>query len=327
MKLKSVCERTGISKRNIHYYIKEGLLKPGQDDTNGYYDFSESDCSRLMMIRALRHAGFSIIQIRSLLNKPSTAGYYLNLRLRQLNDEIARSRAVIESLSYIREHLPLHISAVDLEKLIGEAVIPDTATSPETDDISYEIYDNDLVNRFLWESFLPDAPLNDYQEYLWNKVIRFSNGPNAQDYRILSRTLKRLSHEQIEKVFAGNREVHNEVIYLAEDEYDDYEQKMITNIQEFLNDPPRVREWRDRYAGFTAPSARLYDSEIAGTMEELSPLFASYRTKVNLVCGKVYEWLCSDEGGRMLNEMRHKLGMFFNIDDCSHGELQAMAMK
>ena len=25
MKLKELCERTGITKRNVHYYIKEGL--------------------------------------------------------------------------------------------------------------------------------------------------------------------------------------------------------------------------------------------------------------------------------------------------------------
>ena len=65
MKLKEVCERTGITKRNIHYYVKEGLLVPRKELGNGYYEFSEEDCDRLLMIRSLRNAGFSILQIRS----------------------------------------------------------------------------------------------------------------------------------------------------------------------------------------------------------------------------------------------------------------------
>jgi DNA-binding transcriptional MerR regulator len=67
MKLKEVCERTGITKRNIHYYVKEGLLVPRKELGNGYYEFSEEDCDRLLMIRSLRNAGFSILQIRSVL--------------------------------------------------------------------------------------------------------------------------------------------------------------------------------------------------------------------------------------------------------------------
>ena len=120
MKLKDVCEKTGISKRNIHYYIKEQLLCPLQDTENGYYDFSEGDCNRLELIRLLRNAGFSIIQIRSILNKPSTSGYYLNLRLKQLKAEIEHANATIEALSYVQEHLPLHIRYQKLEALISK---------------------------------------------------------------------------------------------------------------------------------------------------------------------------------------------------------------
>ena len=39
MKMRELCERTGMSKRNVHYYIKEGLLSPRQDQVNGYYDY------------------------------------------------------------------------------------------------------------------------------------------------------------------------------------------------------------------------------------------------------------------------------------------------
>ena len=95
MKLKEVCEITGITKRNIHYYIKEGLLVPRKELGNGYYEFSDDDCDRLLMIRSLRNAGFSILQIRSILKKPSTSGYYINLRLKELKSEIEHANSVI----------------------------------------------------------------------------------------------------------------------------------------------------------------------------------------------------------------------------------------
>ena len=47
--------------------------------------------------------------------------------------------------------------------------------------------DSDLVNRYLWEVFMPEEPLSDYQEFLWSKVNHFSAGSCAEDYRILSR--------------------------------------------------------------------------------------------------------------------------------------------
>ena len=172
MKLKELCERTGITKRNVHYYIKEGLLVPRKELGNGYYEFSQEDCDRLQMIRSLRNAGFSILQIRSILSKPSTSGYYINLRLKELKSEIEHANSAITALSYIQERLPLHIRYQKLEELVREAGIP-SYEPRETIAQDFESYDNDLINRFLWESFLPDSPMTDYQEYLWSKVIDF----------------------------------------------------------------------------------------------------------------------------------------------------------
>ena len=41
MRMQEICKISGFTKRNIHYYIKEGLLSPASDVQNGYYDFSE----------------------------------------------------------------------------------------------------------------------------------------------------------------------------------------------------------------------------------------------------------------------------------------------
>ncbi|MBE5995963.1 MAG: MerR family transcriptional regulator [Lachnospiraceae bacterium] len=324
MKLRDICEKTAVSKRNIHFYIKEGLLVPKQDPENGYYDFSENDCLRLTLIRNLRSAGFSLAQIRALLTNPSTSVYYMNLRLRELKAEHSRIEQLEEAISYIQQNLPLHPGLPSLIRLLENAGLPEVSAESAQNTLDFEESDSDLVNRYLWEVFMPEGPLSDYQEFLWSKVNHFSSGSCAEDYRLLSRTLHGFTDDQITAYFSGNRKLHEEVIFLEPSEYVSYAEKMKTSIRHFLVHPQSVRRWRMQYTSLTAPSARLYDSEIARTMDELSPTFAAYRVHVHAVCDLVYDWLHSAEGQDTLSLMKKTLEGCFDIDHCSHGELQAM---
>ena len=49
MKLREISEQTGITKRNIHFYIKEGLIHPDVEAVSGYYEFSEEDKKRMFI--------------------------------------------------------------------------------------------------------------------------------------------------------------------------------------------------------------------------------------------------------------------------------------
>ena len=324
MKMRELCDRTGFSKRSVHYYIKEGLLEPRQNPVNGYYEFSEEDFRRLGMIRSLRAAGFSISHIRSVLQTPATAVYYLNLRLKNIRSEIARLEKLETALSYMQHNLPIHPGFSDLERLIQNAGIP-----AETEDISSEdsLEDNDseLVNRYLWETFLPDAPLSEYQEYLWSKINRYMAGNYEADYHKISKALHGFSDSQIQQYFSDSRQVHNELILMKKEDYALYAQRMVKAIGFFLNNPESVRWWKSQYTLLLAPSTRVYDSEMAKTMEELSPLFSAYRTNVNAVCSMVYDWLHSSEGKPLLELMGRVLQDYVDIDGCSHGQLQGMA--
>ena len=75
MKIKAVCEHTGLSDRAVRLYIDSGLLSP--DKTENYagrrsFDFSQEDLSRLNRIAALRAAGFSIAQIKDVQSDPQS---------------------------------------------------------------------------------------------------------------------------------------------------------------------------------------------------------------------------------------------------------------
>ncbi len=69
MKIKEVCEKTGLTDRTVRYYIDEELIFPFY--TENYlgrksFDFSEEDVKRLKSIATLRAFGFSIEEIKQL---------------------------------------------------------------------------------------------------------------------------------------------------------------------------------------------------------------------------------------------------------------------
>ena len=54
MKINQVEQLAGISKVNIRFYEKEGLLTPGRNSENGYREYTEHDVDWLKKIRLLR---------------------------------------------------------------------------------------------------------------------------------------------------------------------------------------------------------------------------------------------------------------------------------
>ena len=72
MKLKEVCERTGLTKRTIRFYEEKELLSPQKTYKNGreYRDYSEDDVARLMDIATLRRARFTIQEIKQMEAQP-----------------------------------------------------------------------------------------------------------------------------------------------------------------------------------------------------------------------------------------------------------------
>lgn len=74
MKIKQVCELTGLTDRAIRYYIEEGLLTPSFSENylgRRAYDFTEADVSALNHVATLREFGFTVEEIRRILADPA----------------------------------------------------------------------------------------------------------------------------------------------------------------------------------------------------------------------------------------------------------------
>ena len=66
---KQVEELTGMSRQNIRYYERMGLLEPARDDSNAYRDYSEEDVRRLKLIRMLRMLDMPLKDIQDIINE------------------------------------------------------------------------------------------------------------------------------------------------------------------------------------------------------------------------------------------------------------------
>lgn len=66
MKINEVEQAVGITKKNIRFYEKEGLLHPARNTENGYRDYGEKDVAELKKIKLLRKLAMPLEEIRNL---------------------------------------------------------------------------------------------------------------------------------------------------------------------------------------------------------------------------------------------------------------------
>lgn len=143
MKIKAVCERTGLSDRAIRLYIESGLLSP--DKTENYtgrrsFDFSETDVERLDKIAALRAAGFSIAQIKEIQDSPDSIPAIVAEVTEKQETELRRGERVLSSLSALDSNINT------FEELADRLTYDETPETPAEDDRIRLRY---LIARFI----------------------------------------------------------------------------------------------------------------------------------------------------------------------------------
>ena len=69
MNTKQAEELTGISRQNIRYYERQGLLEPARETGNAYRDYSEEEIRRLKLIKMLRMLDMPLKEIENILKE------------------------------------------------------------------------------------------------------------------------------------------------------------------------------------------------------------------------------------------------------------------
>ncbi|XUZ97966.1 MerR family transcriptional regulator [Streptomyces araujoniae] len=68
MQIGEVAARTELSLRTIRHYEETGLVTPSARSQGGFRLYTETDVARLMVIRRMKPLGFTLDQMRDLLN-------------------------------------------------------------------------------------------------------------------------------------------------------------------------------------------------------------------------------------------------------------------
>ncbi len=100
--IREFAKLTRVTVRTLHYYDQIGLVKPSFERPNGYRVYTDADLLRLQQIVTLKFMGFSLDEIRRLLDsKGYEAVKSLKVQAEAVKDEIARLREASRAIEQV----------------------------------------------------------------------------------------------------------------------------------------------------------------------------------------------------------------------------------
>ena len=129
MKIKEVIEKTGLTDRAIRLYIDEGLIAPSIGESYSgrkSIEFSQEDIERLKNVAMLRKAGFTIADIKSIVDDKSTIKSIVEKFIEQTEENIAHETEIVEKLKGISFDTEVTIETVccSLSETVEEKEVP-----------------------------------------------------------------------------------------------------------------------------------------------------------------------------------------------------------
>lgn len=129
MKIKEVIEKTGLTDRAIRLYINEGLAAPSIEESYSgrkSIEFSSEDVERLNNVAMLRKAGFSISDIKSIVDDKDTAKEIVKKFIEQTERNIEHETEIAEKLKSISldGEVTLEVICKSLSETVGKNEVP-----------------------------------------------------------------------------------------------------------------------------------------------------------------------------------------------------------
>ena len=173
MKIKAVCELTGLTARTVRVYIDEQLIAP--KFTENYlgrrsFEFSQSDIAALQNIATLRKYGFSIDEIRNiLLDSQTSIAIIENVKQRtQIQADEYRER--LKALSRVESLKAYSVEELSEILLQGEAEIQFPVELPKLN--VKRIVKSAVIFLIVWLPFVLviGGIINDITTYTYPKI-------------------------------------------------------------------------------------------------------------------------------------------------------------
>lgn len=104
--VKQLADLAGVSRRTLHYYDEIGLLHPSSVGENGYRYYDEEAVLRLQQILFFRELGFSLDDIRDIVDQAEfDVLQALRAHKQALRDQVERLNSLIHTIDKTMSHL------------------------------------------------------------------------------------------------------------------------------------------------------------------------------------------------------------------------------
>jgi MerR family transcriptional regulator, copper efflux regulator len=113
MKIGELAKRAGVNIQTVRYYERQHLLAVPERTAGGYRQYTADDLRRLHFIRRAKALGFTLSEIRDLLDLRVSAGATAGDVRRRAQEKIADVDRKLEDLVRIRQALGEFLGSCD----------------------------------------------------------------------------------------------------------------------------------------------------------------------------------------------------------------------
>jgi MerR family copper efflux transcriptional regulator len=122
MLIKELEKKTGLTRHTIRFYEKQGFLESHsfRREENNYRNYSEGTVAYLMMLKAGQAAGFTLAELKELINADEANELPLQRKvelLRQKIRDIDRKKAELDQIqTYLTQMLVQKLALIEAEE-------------------------------------------------------------------------------------------------------------------------------------------------------------------------------------------------------------------
>ena len=115
--INEVEQLTGVSKRNIRFYEKEGLIVPERNEVNGYREYVEDDVRRIKVIRMLRMLDMPLEEIRSVFDNACSLEVAVSEQKKRLEQQAQELQLAIQFCDRLKNQ---ELQMLDVDSCLNE---------------------------------------------------------------------------------------------------------------------------------------------------------------------------------------------------------------
>ena len=120
MTIAEVEERTGLTRSNIRFYEKEGLLKPSREKSSGYRNYSEEDVDCIQKIAFLRTLGISVEDIGKIISGKLPLYQTVERQSKKLQENLKAAEASALACEKLLKSGPVSFEELDVAQYTTE---------------------------------------------------------------------------------------------------------------------------------------------------------------------------------------------------------------